>query len=251
MEDLWVNALTLCAANWLTYNEDRTRVELLETLMFLKGLLFIYVIIKIMKKKLEKFVLFLYKKYGITPDVLTYIRIFAAPWLALLVSKILSDKSLTLTLVTLVLYTLVVTTDFLDGILARAISKTPARNAFSIADAGGENHDHPQGGMLDRLSDKILIIFMLIPFGLNLFTFLIISAESILAFQALYSPGHKKQATSAGKIKMVLQVFLIPILILQAVTNFVPEMAVYIYIIITIIFTYVSVYSHYFYFKND
>jgi len=100
-------------------------------------------------------------------------------------------------------------------------------------------------------SHKILIIFMLIPFGLNLFTFLIISAESILAFQALYSPGHKKQATSAGKIKMVLQVFLIPILILQAVTNFVPEMAVYIYIIITIIFTYVSVYSHYFYFKND
>lgn len=202
-----------------------------------------------MKKVLEKFVLFLYKKYGITPDVLTYIRIFSAPWLALLISKIISNKSLTLTLITIILYGLVVVTDLLDGILARAISKTPARNATHSV-AGGENHDHSQGGMLDRLSDKILIIFMLIPFGLNLFTFLIISAESILAFQALYSPSHKKQASRAGKIKMVLQAFLIPILILQVVTNFIPEMIIYIYIIITIIFTYISVYSHYFYFDE-
>ncbi len=191
-----------------------------------------------MKKILEKFVLFLHKKYSITPNVLSYIRIFSAPWLALLVSKILSNKSLTLALITVVLYSLVIVTDLLDGILARVISKT-------------KNHDHSHGGMLDRLSDKILIIFMLIPFGLNLFTFLIISAESILAFQALYSPSHKKQATRAGKIKMFLQAFLIPILILQVVTNFIPEMITYTYIIVTIIFTYVSVYSHYFYFKND
>ncbi len=191
-----------------------------------------------MKEILEKFVLFLYKKHGITPDFLTYIRIFAAPWLALLVSKIISDKSLTLTLVTIFIFGLIVLTDLLDGILARAISRT-------------ENHDHFQGGMLDRLSDKILIIFMLIPFGLNLFTFLIILAESILAFQAIHSPAHKKQAKYVGKIKMVLQTFLIPILILQIATNFVPEMILYIYIIITIIFTYASVYSHYFDFQND
>ena len=191
-----------------------------------------------MKNHLEKFVLFLHKKYGITPDILTYVRIFAAPWLALLISKILSSKSFTLAIITIILYFLVVSTDLFDGILARAISKT-------------ENHDHSHGGMLDRLSDKIFIIFMLIPFGLNLFTFLIISAESILAFQAIYSPSDKKQATNVGKIKMVLQTLLIPILILQVVTSFIPDMIVYVYIIITIISTYTSVYSHYFYFKND
>lgn len=191
-----------------------------------------------MKKMIKKFVLFLHKKYGITPDILSYIRIFSAPWLALLISKIISGKSLTLTLITIALYILIVATDFLDGILARAISKE-------------ETHDHSQGGMLDRISDKILIIFMLIPFGLNLFTFLIILAESTLVFQAIFSLSHEKQATRAGKIKMVLQTLLIPILILQTVLNFVPEMVVYTYIVITIIFTYISVYSHYFYFKND
>lgn len=204
-----------------------------------------------MKKYLEKFVLFLHKKYGITPDALTYVRIFAAPWLALFISKILSSKSLTLAIIFLVFYILVVITDLFDGILARAISKTPARNAFSTADAGRENHNHSHGGMLDRLADKILIIFLLIPFGLSLFTFLIILAESILAFQTIYSPSDKKQATNAGKIKMVLQTLLIPILILQAITNFIPVMVIYTYIIITIIFTYISVYSHYFYYKND
>ena len=191
-----------------------------------------------MKKYLEKFVMFLHKKYGITPDILSYIRIFSAPWLALLVSQILSSKSLTLTIVTIILYILIIATDFLDGILARAISKE-------------EKHDHSQGGMLDRISDKILIIFMLIPFGLNLFTFLIILAESVLAFQAIFSLGEKKQATYAGKIKMILQTLLVPILILQTVLNLVPEMVIYTYIIITIISTYISVYSHYFYFKND
>jgi len=194
-----------------------------------------------MVEKLEKFVLSLHKKYGITPDIFTYSRIFAAPWLALLVSKILSNKSLTLAIIFLVLYAIVITTDLLDGILAHVLSKTGS-------------HDHSHGGMLDRLSDKILIIFVLIPFGFNLFTFLIISAESILAFQALYSPAHEKQAKYTGKIKMVLQAFLIPILILQVVINFLPEMIVYTYIIITIASTYISVYSHYshyFYFRND
>lgn len=193
-----------------------------------------------MKKIPEKFVLYLHKKYGITPDILTYIRIFAAPWLALLISKIISSKSLKLAIITIILYFLVVATDFLDGILAREISKTAS-------------HDHSYGGMLDRIADKILIIFVLVPFGLNLFTFLIISAESILAFQALNSPSHEKQANRAGKIKMVLQTLLIPILILQMVTNLIPDMLVYTYIIITIISTYTSIYSHYFYFssKND
>ncbi|MCX6751548.1 MAG: CDP-alcohol phosphatidyltransferase family protein [Candidatus Nomurabacteria bacterium] len=190
-----------------------------------------------MKKYLEKFVLFLHKKYGITPNILTYIRIFSAPWLALLISKILSGKSLMLAIITIILYILVVSTDFLDGILARALPKT-------------ENHNHSHGGMLDRLADKILIIFLLIPFGLNLFTFLIILAESMLIFQAMHSLEYKKQINYTEKIKIVLQILLIPILMLQAVMNFVPEMIVYVYIIITIISTYVSLYSHYFYLKE-
>ncbi len=186
-----------------------------------------------MKEILEKFVLYLHKHYGLTPNFLTYTRIFSAPWLALLISETIRDKSLKLTIVTIVLYVLVVITDFLDGILARAISKE-------------KSHDHQQGGMLDRISDKILIIFLLIPFGFNLFTFLIILAESILAFQAIHSPSHKKQASQAGKIKMFLQAFLIPVLILQITTNLLPDMFVYVYMIVTIIATYTSVYSHYF-----
>ncbi|MCM2339423.1 MAG: CDP-alcohol phosphatidyltransferase family protein [Burkholderiales bacterium] len=194
-----------------------------------------------MKKHLEKFVLFLHKKYKITPDILTYIRIFSAPWIALLISKVLSGKSLSLSIITIVIYILVVSTDLLDGILARAISKT-------------NEHDHAHGGMLDRIADKILIITLLIPFGLNLFTFLIILAESILLFHVLFAPSEEKQAHKAGKIKMILQTILIPILILNTTINIAPEMLVYIYIIITIIASFVSVYSHYshyFYIKND
>lgn len=193
------------------------------------------------EKKIEKFVLFLHKKYKITPDILTYARIFAAPWLALFISKIISNKSVILAIITILIYIVVVSTDLLDGILARALSKT-------------KEHDHSYGGMLDRLSDKILIVFLLIPFGFNLFTFLIISAESVLAYHALFSEKSEKQAKYAGKIKMVLQTFLIPILILQITTNFIPEMIIYIYIIATILATIFSVYSHYshyFYIKND
>ena len=191
-----------------------------------------------MKKYLEKYALFLHKKFGITPNGLTYIRIFAAPWLALLISEIIRNKNFLLVIITLILYFKIISTDFLDGILARALPK----------------NDHIRGGMLDRLADKILIIFLLIPFGLNLFTFLIISGESILALEALYAPNEKKQAGMPGKIKMILQTFLIPILILQIVANIIPDIFVYFYIILTIIATGYSVYSHftdYFYFKNE
>ncbi len=187
-----------------------------------------------MEKMLKSFVLYLHDKFGITPDILTYTRIFAAPWLALLVSKSISSKSATTALITMALYLLIVSTDFLDGILARNIPE----------------HDHSHGGMLDRLSDKILIVFTLIPFGLNLFTFLIILAESILAFQAIYAPEDKKQATKTGKAKMVLQALLVPVLLIRVVTGFVPEIFFFAYIFCTIAFTYASIYSHYFYFEK-
>lgn len=193
-----------------------------------------------MKQYLEKFLLFLNKRHGITPDILTYVRIFSAPWLALLISKVISSKSLTFAIITLAIYFLVVATDFLDGILARALPKE-------------KKHNYAHGGMLDRMSDKILIVFLLIPFGLNLFTFLIISAESILAFHAIFALDDEKAAGQVGKIKMILETFLIPILILMRLTTFIPDFIFYIYIIITIFYTYFSVYSHYsdyFYFEK-
>ncbi|HEV7423914.1 MAG TPA: CDP-alcohol phosphatidyltransferase family protein [Candidatus Paceibacterota bacterium] len=189
-----------------------------------------------MKNKLEKSLLFFYEKYGITPNVLTYTRIFAAPWLALFVSYSISSKSHVLVIFTLVFYVLIIGTDFLDGILARHISKT-------------EVHDHIWGAMLDRLSDKILIIFMLIPFGLNFLSVSIIAGESFLAYQAISSPSDKKRATKAGKLKMFFQALLIPILILWKTTHFVSDWIAYIFIITTILLTYISVYSHFF--KND
>lgn len=189
-----------------------------------------------MKNQLEKFTLFLNKKCKVTPNVLTYARVFAAPWLALLISKVLSEESLPLAIFTIFLYFLAVFTDVLDGILARAL---PAE----------KNQNHSFGGMLDRLSDKIFIIFMLIPFGLNLYTFIIILGESLLTYQVIFSPPHQKQAKLSGKIKMVLQTFLIPILLLYNTTSFIPNSILYIYIIFTIIFTFISIYGHYF--KND
>ncbi len=186
-----------------------------------------------MIKYLELFTLFLYKKYNITPNDLTYIRIFSAPWLALLIGIVLKDHSFSLAIITIILYSLMIVTDLLDGILAREISKT------------GE-HDHFLGGMIDRIGDKLFVIFMLIPFGLNLFTITIILGESILAWQAINATGKQKQAGKIGKVKMVLQTFLIPILLISQTTSFIPDMLLYFYIILTLVFTYASVYFHYF-----
>lgn len=185
-----------------------------------------------MIKKIEKFILFLYQKYGITPNILTYSRIFAAPWMALFVFHSISSKNNAFVVFTLILYVLIISTDFFDGLLARKISK--------------ETDDHARGGMLDRLSDKILITAMLIPFGLNLLTVSIIAGESMLAYEALSSPSHRKQATKAGKLKMFFQALLIPVLILSRATNLIPDTVLYSIIIATIVLTYVSIYSHYF-----
>lgn len=184
---------------------------------------------------MEQFVLYLKDNYGITPNKLTYIRIFAAPWLALLISKVLSDKSALLAVITIILYLIIVSTDYLDGLLARKLPK--------------EENDHAFGGMLDRVSDKILIILLLIPFGLNIFTFSIVLGESILLYQALFSPSHQKQAKTAGKIKMLFQTFLIPIYIIGTITNIIPDSLVFLYISATVVLTFISIYSHYF--KND
>ncbi len=186
---------------------------------------------------LEKFVSFLHKKYGITPEILTYIKIFGAPWLALLISKVLSSKSLLLAIIVLIFYIALVATSFLEKPLSEIASKK-------------EKKDYSSDNMLSHLSNKILIIFALIPFGLNLFTFLLISAESIFVFQAIFLPESKKPSDKNEVTKIILQILLIPILILQAATSFVPELVIYIYILIVIISTYFSIYSHFFYFKE-
>lgn len=191
-----------------------------------------------MKKILEKSTLFLHKKYDITPEILSYIKIFSAPWVALLISKIISSKSLTLAILTLLLYILAISTDFIKEIL----NKTTLHKI--------EKEDNVEENIFDQIIDRVFIIFILIPFGFNLFTSLIILAESISIFQTLYYPTHKKQINKTEKIKIILQTLLIPILILQTVTNLIPDMAVYVYIIITIIYTCMSVYSKYFYFKD-
>ncbi|OGI65090.1 hypothetical protein A3A95_04500 [Candidatus Nomurabacteria bacterium RIFCSPLOWO2_01_FULL_39_18] len=188
-----------------------------------------------MKQIFEKFVLFLHSRYGITPNILTYIRIFAAPWLALFVSKSISGKFGTFVAFTLVFYILVISTDFFDGLLARQIYKRPSDHAF--------------GGMLDRLSDKMLIIFLLIPFGLNLLTVSIVLGESILAYGAIKAPDHKKQATRIGKLKMLFQALLIPVLIISRTTSLIPDVILYFMIIATMVLTYASIYSHHF--KNS
>lgn len=168
--------------------------------------------------------------------MLTYTRIFSAPWLALFVSYTISSKSKVFAIFTLIFYILIISTDFFDGLLARKIS---------TKESGNIKHDRSFGGMLDRLSDKILIIFLLIPFGLNLFTFLIIGGESILAYEAISSPSHKKAATNIGKLKMLFQALLIPILIISKLTGTIPDYFLFTFIIVTIILTFSSIYSHF------
>ncbi len=182
-----------------------------------------------MKKVIIKFALFLHRKYNITPNKLTYSRIFAAPWLAFLVTLSITGKSLHTVILTLFLYIVVVFTDILDGILARELS----------------SNDHSFGGMLDRISDKLLIIFLLIPFGVNLFTVSITLGESLLAYQAITSGGDKKGATRTGKLKMLFQTLAIPILILYRATSIIPFYFFIVFQIITIILTFMSVYSHF------
>ena len=184
-----------------------------------------------MKKILEKTVLYLHKKYGITSETLSYARMFAAPWLALLISKVILDGSFAIGIITLLLYLGAVKTSFLGKILIHTLPKKE----------GGDNwHEET----LDKIGDKVLIIFTLIPFGLNLFTFAIILAESVLLFKAIHSTSHKK-ANRAETVKMILQALLIPILLLEITTNLVPEMVLYAYIIITIVATYIPIYSYY------
>ncbi len=181
---------------------------------------------------IKKIVVFSHNHWGVTPNGLSYFRIFASPWLALLFSFVISTQSVTAGIIVLVLYWLVAVTDVLDGALARALPK--------------EKQDHANGGMLDRLGDKILVIFLLIPFGLRPILALIVFGESILAYQAIAAPAEKKQAKTVGKIKMLGEVMLISLLLLGEIfPKYVPVALVLIISISVVILVFSSIWSHY------
>lgn len=187
---------------------------------------------------LQKVGLFLYGTFGVSPNGLSMVRIFGTPWVALLVTESIKRHSAVLAILTIVSYVAVVLTDLVDGPLARAIAADPD----STRDVG-------YGGALDRISDKLLIVFSLIPFGTNPYIVAIIIGESILLHQALFAKTTKaKQATYIGKIKMVLQTFLMPIILLGVFaggSSNTVSLGITAYAALTTLFTFLSVLSHY------
>ena len=163
-------------------------------------------------------------------------RVFLTPWIALLLIETLKKESFALAIVVLVLYLLAVLTDLFDGPLARAMQEE-----------GDITHNIGYGGVLDRVSDKFLIVFSLVPFGANPLIITIIIGESLLLYQTLHAKTiKKKQATSAGKTKMLLQTFLMPLLLVNIFyENEVFAVVVTSYMTITVFFTVLSVVSHY------
>lgn len=186
---------------------------------------------------LQRISLFFHNVFGVTPNGLSYARIFATPWIVLLIVETLSTKSVALGIATVVIYALVVFTDALDGSLARALR----------AKRQGISHDAEKGGALDRISDKILIVFGLIPFGINTYAVIIIFGESLLAYEALlFGSTKSKQATYIGKIKMFLQTFLIPLILFEVLfANKMLSTAVFVLFPAAALFTALSVWFHY------
>jgi phosphatidylglycerophosphate synthase len=174
---------------------------------------------------------------GISPNGLSFVRVFGTPWIAILLIETLSRESVLLAILTIVLYSLIVLTDLFDGPLARAIQTK----------SGVAAHDSGYGGVLDRVSDKLLIVFSLVPFGAHPLIVVIITGESFLLYQALHAQSKKKkQATYVGKIKMLLQTFLLPLLLAEMfIMNPIYIPAVNAYMALTVIFTALSVVSHY------
>lgn len=178
--------------------------------------------------------MWLHKTTGITPNGLSLLRIFLTPWITLLIIETIRTMSVSYAVAAIVLYFFAVLTDLFDGPLARAL----------VAE-GNTEHDVGYGGALDRVSDKLIIVFSLVPFGLNVYVAAIILGESVLLYQALHAKTtKKKQATYVGKIKMTLQTMLMPLLM---VSMFVPvhPYGVTGFMMLVVLFTILSVVSHY------
>lgn len=180
--------------------------------------------------------MFLHRTIGITPNGLSLVRIFLTPWITLLLIETLARGSVSLAVASVSLYALVALTDLFDGPLARAlVAEEP------------HSHDVGYGGALDRISDKLLIVFSLVPFGANPFLVAIIIGESALLYQALHATStKKKQATYIGKIKMNLQTLLMPILLFAHLSGGEGiAMFSFWYAGLSALFTFLSVWSHF------
>ncbi len=188
------------------------------------------------EKILRKIALQLRSLTGISPNDLSFARVFLAPWITLLLIETLGRENIKIAVATIILYMFVVLTDLFDGPLARAMQED-----------GKNTHDVGYGGVLDRVGDKLLIVFSLVVFGAHPLIVLIIIGESLLAYQALHAKTtKKKQATYAGKIKMLLQTFLMPLLLVNVFyENETFALVVTLYMVIATIFTGMSVVSHY------
>ena len=100
------------------------------------------------EKVLRKISLRLKKLTGISPNNLSFIRVFLTPWITLSLIEALERDSVTFAITALSLYLIAVLTDLFDGPLARAVQEE-----------GDTKHNVGYGGVLDRVSDKLLIVF--------------------------------------------------------------------------------------------
>jgi phosphatidylglycerophosphate synthase len=186
------------------------------------------------ERVLQQIGMWMHRWFGITPNGLSLMRIFCTPWITLLIIETIRTMSAVYAVCALALYVFAILTDLFDGPLARA-----------LVAQGTVSHDVGYGGALDRISDKLIIVFSLVPFGFNVFITAIILGESILLYQALHATTtKKKQATYVGKIKMTLQTILMPLLL---VSMFIPMHMYFVngYMGLVVLFTFLSVMSHY------
>lgn len=188
------------------------------------------------EKLLRKVAWRLRKVTGISPNGLSFIRVFGTPWILLLLIETLSRGNGVLGMVAVAVYFFVVLTDFFDGPLAR-----------EMEERGDTTHDVHYGSALDRISDKLLVVFSLIPFGAHPLIVLIVIGESALLYQALYAKDTKKRkATYIGKVKMFLQTFLMPFLLMGVFyENLMLSRVVLVYMGVVALFTMLSIVSHY------
>jgi phosphatidylglycerophosphate synthase len=143
------------------------------------------------ERVLQQIGMWMHRWFGITPNGLSLMRIFCTPWITLLIIETIRTMSAVYAVCALALYVFAILTDLFDGPLARA-----------LVAQGTVSHDVGYGGALDRISDKLIIVFSLVPFGFNVFITAIILGESILLYQALHATTtKKKQATYVGEDK--------------------------------------------------
>ena len=142
----------------------------------------------------------------VTPHGLSLSRPLGAVISVLLIFVALKQPSALLVSFTFVLYGILILTDALDGPLAREMQR------LGIYDT---SKYRIRGEVLDRICDKIFIIVHLLPFHPIGIPFCI--GEAYLAWLALRPDNHDKKAKWPGKLKMIGECFLVPMLFIHTV----------------------------------